>query len=326
MSENKFMLDRLWNKALEKDNSRPLVPRDYLYASEIGKPYIDRFLSMTAVPKSNPPNERSLRKFKAGNIWEWIVWYTLERAGIVHQYQGERVTYQYPGMVMVSGRLDVIVGGTPNIKAGQKFLSDYGLPDFFDSIGEMMVELGEIRKTIVEVKSCSAIMYDRMENTHKPQKHHIAQTTHYQKALNLPAVLVYICKDDCRIMHFHLEMGDPLAEEYYRSDIERYSSYYYRNEYPPIEAPLIINEDSKKFEKNWRIEYSDYLTLVYGYATPMEFREDWEKKATRWNRIIERYNTPDVKLTSDNREGMKEIEEYIKEYIETKRFFNTVNI
>jgi hypothetical protein len=79
----------LWNKALETRADRPLVKREKMWASELGGAYVDRYLKMKAVPPSNPPNPRSLRKFEAGNIWEYIAEYVLKRSGILIDNSGE---------------------------------------------------------------------------------------------------------------------------------------------------------------------------------------------------------------------------------------------
>src|SRR6185295_1528178 len=73
----------VWNQSLTVRQERPLVPRDYVWASEIGGSMIDRYLKMQGVQPSNAPNLRSLRKFQAGDIWEWLCALVLKRAGIL---------------------------------------------------------------------------------------------------------------------------------------------------------------------------------------------------------------------------------------------------
>src|SRR5688500_15643652 len=87
-----------WNQSLIVPRERPLVTRDYVWASEIGGAMIDRYLKMKGVPQSNAPNMRSLRKFQAGDIWEWICALVLKRAGILIETQ-RKVGYQYPGLL-----------------------------------------------------------------------------------------------------------------------------------------------------------------------------------------------------------------------------------
>src|SRR5260221_285194 len=103
-------LAQLWNEVAYKDN-RPLQKRDYIYASEIGAPYIDRFYKMKAIPYTNPPNNRSLRKFLAGNIWEHIVRQILVACGVYKHEEVKIDAIPYEGMLSVHGRLDFKAGG-----------------------------------------------------------------------------------------------------------------------------------------------------------------------------------------------------------------------
>ena len=104
----------IWNASLEEGRpARILKPREKIWASELGGSMIDRYLKMTGIQPSNPPNPRSLRKFEAGNIWEAIVGYVLRRAGILQSKQ-DWIQYQYEGLLPVSGKLDYIGGGKPD--------------------------------------------------------------------------------------------------------------------------------------------------------------------------------------------------------------------
>jgi len=110
MQNTNWSFTQVWNKAIELPQDRELVKRDYLWASELGKPLADVWLKMNAEPETNPPNARSLRKFEAGNLWEWVVKIILIRAGILHSSQ-ERVESNYEGLLRVSGKIDFIAGG-----------------------------------------------------------------------------------------------------------------------------------------------------------------------------------------------------------------------
>src|SRR5262245_51894370 len=101
----------VWNASLIKPD-RDMKPRENIWASEIGYSYIDRYLKMTGVKQTNPPNERALRKFQAGNLWEWVIGFILKRAGILQGKQ-RSVDFQQPGMLNVTGKLDFIAGGLP---------------------------------------------------------------------------------------------------------------------------------------------------------------------------------------------------------------------
>src|SRR5262245_7079186 len=98
----------LWNQAINSIPGRPLVKRDYCYASELGGAFVDRYLRMHAVPYSNPPNERSRRKFFVGEIFEWTVKMMLRSIGILKDSQVRAMVELPNGLLKVSGKLDFI--------------------------------------------------------------------------------------------------------------------------------------------------------------------------------------------------------------------------
>lgn len=303
----------LWNEACEMDFSKPYTPRDYMWASEIGGAFVDRFLKMTGVQPSNPPNARSRRKFRAGDIWEWTVWYLLGRAGLLIESQKE-CWVELPGCIRTKGKLDMLVGGKPDLDKGMKAMRELGLPEFFDAfVDKILQNPVEFERSVVEVKSCSSFMMDRYEATQKPNRHHVFQTFHYCYSEKLPGSIFYVCKDDCRMLQFHINHDDVDVYTGYENDVKNFTNYFLRNEQPPIE-PLARIDDEGWWEKNWGIEYSGYLTMMYGYETPEAYRDDVEKFVNRWNRIIDRICNQKKDITKDNREGIKEMQNFISKY------------
>lgn len=312
----KFSMTQLWNDCLEIPDERPLITRDYIWASEIGKPFIDRFLSMTATPYSNPPNARSRRKFVQGNIVEWQFWYLLSSLGLLISHQG-RSQSQQDGCLMVSGKKDFLVGGKPNADKGMKTLHELGLPIFYKHLAERLIE-GDINydNTVVECKSTASTMFAKYESTRRANKHHIGQLYHYMDCDQLPGLIFYISKDDSKIIEFRYELDNQPAKEFYLNDIKRMTQYYLKSENPRIEPPLEI-DDEGYFNLNWGIEYSQYLTLLYQYQEPKDFRDDWEPRKLRWNRVIDRVKEK-KDMTKDNLLALDEIERYMAAYRELK--------
>src|SRR3954469_6411316 len=116
-----WKFSHVWNDSLLNFAERPMKPRDYIYASELGGPYIDRYLKMLGTKPTNPPNNRSLRKFQAGNIWEAVIGFVLVRAGILRKRQ-VRSEVELPGCLRVSGRIDYIAGGVMDWAKAEKEL------------------------------------------------------------------------------------------------------------------------------------------------------------------------------------------------------------
>ena len=54
MENNNWSFSQVWNKSLEEREERLLMPRDYLWASELGKSAIDVWLRLKGTKPTNP--------------------------------------------------------------------------------------------------------------------------------------------------------------------------------------------------------------------------------------------------------------------------------
>jgi len=293
-----WSLYQFWNKSLENRKERVMVKRENMWASELGGSFIDRWLKMNATPFTNPPNPRSLRKFEAGNLWEAIVGYVLKRAGVLLDAQGW-VSYQYPNLLQVTGKLDYRAGGIPNFQTAKEVLDKEftWLPETIKRGTNAIIEglqkkytLVELRNIVLEIKSCSSFMFDVYERSGHANPNHKLQLFHYLKAQNLPeGHVVYICKDDCRMLEigiFNVEGGE--TEQEYHEDIAKMTHYIRSNEKPPLEDAIVFDEEFGKFSANWKVGYSNYLTMLYGLKDQMEFDEIYKPKAEQYNRVLKR--------------------------------------
>lgn len=293
----------VWNQSLEVRPDRPLVPRDYVWASEIGGAMVDRYLKMNGVQPSNAPNMRSLRKFQAGDIWEWICAVVLKRAGILIESQ-KKLNYQYPGLLRVSGKLDFMAGGQPDWRRARRELTFLGLPEMLQNaslsiINQLERRFGSVplRTIVLEIKSTSSFMYANYDRMGQPGANHRGQLFHYLKALDLPeGHIVYVCRDDCQLLEFGV-FNPSLAETEYKADLAEITNYIQTRTRPDKEREILY--EGFKFSKNWRIEYSNYLTMLYGYKTPMEYRENVDKAIASMNRTFKRCVTG-AKMTDLN--------------------------
>jgi hypothetical protein len=320
-----------WNASLEEREEREPVARDYLWASELSKSPIDIFLRMRGVRETNPPNGRSKRKFEAGNYMEWLVSLVFIRAGIMLAQQ-KRIEHQYEGLLKVSGKLDFLVGGIPDFTEWERLealMRELQVPEFIfrtsRAIRESLVKkypdgLGE---RIIEVKSCSSMMFDAMEKKNwVGQAGHRKQLFHYLVGDNRPrGDILYLDKDSLRMAEVRVENPGAVEEEY-RSTIETFTKYYNAHKDTPLEQfieeveeegvksfkfhwqeglpniePLIVfNEDMGKFSKNFNVEYSGYLTPLYGYEQPSEYDDAVKPIVARWNRVVMRVRTGMARL------------------------------
>ena len=287
VKEIPWSLASAWNIAAKKDN-RPLVPRNYLYASELGSPMIDVWLKMKAVPFTNPPNDRSLRKFLMGGIVEHVVTIILAATG-VYKASEIKVDSQIKGMLSVHGRLDFIAGGHVDKDKAMQVLQTLLLPDFLITVAERIInELAgkTMKETILELKSCSSYAFEVVEKRKRPMPNHALQGFHYQFNKGIPADIAYISKDSCLMAQFHIneEETKPLYLDY----IKQMTNFVKKNVQPPLEPLAKFDETTGNFTKNFGVEYSPYLTLLYGFGSPEDYR-DAVGFIIRWNRAVGRF-------------------------------------
>lgn len=309
-------LASIWNGAAIKEN-RPLQERDYIYASEIGMPFYDRYLKMKAIPFTNPPNNRSLRKFLAGNIWEHVTKQILVACGVYRHEEVKIDTAPYADCLWVHGRCDFIAGGYIDGEMAAIKVTNLNLPDYLVKVADKIIaELKgkTLAERIMELKAVSTFAMDKVERMGAAIPNHTMQAYHYQKNGNIQAAISYICKDDCRMAQFDVNAAD--TEPLYRGDLEL-MTYYYKNKKTPPFAPLSTFDTTVgKFSKNLGVEYSPYLSH-YGFNTPDEYRES-VSFIDKWNRCLSRYvqaemggTTPTGKpivITSKNNDIKVEIE------------------
>ena len=144
---------------------------------------------------------------------------------------------------------------------------------------------------------------------------HTLQAYHYQKNGQLVANICYICKDDMRMRQFALDVDR--SEELYYKDIEQITHWYKKKKTPPIEPLAKFDSLMGNFSKNLGVEYSGYLTALYGFATPEDYRNS-VAFVKKWNHALSRYvkaelghTTPTgkpINITPGNKDTRAEIE------------------
>lgn len=319
MGQN-WSLAEIWNEAALKED-RPMKKRNYVYASEIGGAMYDRFLKMTAVPYTNPPTNRSMRKFLAGNIWEHTVKQILISSGVYKRDEIKVDAMPYDDCLPVHGRLDFIAGGFIDGDEAFKRLAALALPDYLFNVGKKIIESlegQELTEKIIELKSCSTFAMDKVDKMNAPILQHTLQGTHYEMNAHMPADIVYICKDDCRMAQFSIDLA--VSEPLYKADLQQITEIMKKGKKPPLEPLTKLDMMLGKFTRNLGVEYSPYLSH-YGFDTP----EDYHAAVTHiepWNRVLNRLvmietkkTTPTGKaitLTSGNKTVLEEVEKYLK--------------
>lgn len=283
-----WSMKEVWNGAALRPD-REMKVRDYCWASELAKPLVDRYLAMKATKPTNPPNMRSRRKFLMGNIIEEIQGIIISTLGLKVDKQQEVWTH---GIIPVKGKIDFLVEGTPDYEKARHDINKLGFSEEFigyllSVIDKFEEKIGqkELAPMVRECKSCSQYVLSMLQEGGSIIGHKL-QLFHYLKGLNLPLGYVdYISKDDALMEDCRVEYPDKALEKRYNDDLEDLHAHLVNNEMPPP-APLIIFEG--KFKQNFSVEYSNYLTMVYGFKTPEEYRNSIKAKISGRNRLLAR--------------------------------------
>lgn len=310
-----WTLAGIWNHALEGKPRTVFEPRERIWASELYNSDIDLFLKLRGEPPTNFPNSRSMRKFEAGNMHEWFVKLILARIGIFQSTQ-DRVEFNKEGLLQVTGKIDFLAGGTPKLdeKIGD-VLGNMELPELYQRQVENMVEHFQqkfpdgLMKKIVEVKSVSTFAFDKVEKTGKPLKGHDIQAFHYAYNTGNEVALVYLCRDDLRMYEIPILPEDKNLEQKYLERIKQITLHHQSGVEPAKEPFILYDDELGKFSKNFGVEYSSYLTKLYGFNEPAEYDAKVKPLIGSWNRVLGRV-AKGAKMTPKNEEILKQIEAF----------------
>jgi hypothetical protein len=261
-----------------------------------------------------------MRKFFAGNIWEYVVKQILLVCGLYHAEEIKVDATPYSGMLPVHGRLDFIAGGYVDKAEAMAKLKEHHLPEILHGLAEKVIDslAGQnLEKKILEIKSVSMFVHDYLEKRRKPLDYHVGQAYHYQRnnEFGYKADIAYISKDTALLHQFGL---DPVEiEPAYMKDIVQMTYFYTKDIQPPLEPLMGFDESVGNFSKNLKVEYSNYLTMLYGYKSPDDYRRSIMPTVKRWNNALTRFAkievgalTPtgkEMKKSPQNEEVRKEI-------------------
>jgi hypothetical protein len=248
---------------------------------------------MRATLPTNPVNDRARRKGEAGTVWEHLCGLVLQRVGLLEGAQ-VKCEHQYPGLLRVSGKIDYLMGsgGTQAIL----HVTDESVPPAFRRAGTavglaLLDKYPEgLPKAVVEIKSLGSFIFERVFTTGRPSRNHRMQVFSYLKSTGIEkGLIIYVCRDDARIVEIPVFLADQEVEDEYRAEIEKITHYHQQEERPPVPQSIIWDKDKGRFASNWTLEYSDYLTLLCPqFETQAAFHEYTKPITDRWNRLIRR--------------------------------------
>jgi hypothetical protein len=203
----------------------------------------------------------------------------------------------YSDCIPVHGRLDFIAGGFVDEKEALERAAS--LPDFLKEVAADIISAmagSEIQKRILELKSVSQYTLEYVEKKKEPVNTHHAQAYYYQKTTGLPASIAYISKDNALMAEFFVDAER--GEQLMRDDLEQMTYYFTRGIQPNNEPLMGFDYGVAKFTKNLGVEYSPYLSLLYGFKNPDEYRRAVEPIIRRWNNALQRYAFAEIGKTT----------------------------
>lgn len=258
--------------------------RDYIWASDLGKPYIDTYLKMKGYPYSNPADGKGLMIFFLGRALEQGLKDILKQVDIAHDVEERLEVKAGPSSkyLPVVGKPDIVLEVKDWSKVTEKVKKRLDEAEDERATNKLQALLALIedwktrypkglKRVVFEVKSVNswAFKYNkRMGGLLNAYPHHKFQLYTYMKGLNLnEGHMIYVAKDTGFMEETVIKLGGEY-EEVWKKEIQTISEHYNSDKRPKAE-PLMV--DGKK---NWRVNYSPYKDYVYGKEEDKRTKKD----------------------------------------------------
>ena len=318
--EASWSIQESWNRSLtvaKKD--RRIQPRDFLYASEVGRPYLDVYWSMQGIEPTNVQSDTARRKMEAGNFYEAVVGWVFQRVGILKETQAKARLIDNPDYLNVYGRIDIIAGHDGNWDKTKKEMDEYfnklielefDFP-FFGVVKKISTEtinyLSEkypagLEDKLYEVKSINSMAFWKNdEPIGTPYPHHINQFTFYQYYHQIKnGSFLYLDRDTMSISELPNIIKDEVVKDIH--DWLKKMTYYYRNNIEPPKPQLIIWDiKEQKYQFNWEVNWSAYKDKILEGVNVDKINEEIKEK----NKMLRRDKMIKNAVNGDNVRGTK---------------------
>lgn len=253
-------------------------PREEIWASDLGKSYVERYLQMTGVPYTNPIPALALRNFLIGNKIEEGFKDLLTQCRIP-QEELPRLEYKLPNCLTVVGRPDLIleVSSWDKVKKEiKKEIKTFKKDEIrlIDKKNRLLEGIGALEsiypkgfeRTLFEIKTVAAYAagFAKKIGWEKSYPHYVLQLYLYMKALKMKeGRLLFLIKGTNKtiswIEQIKIQESKELDEKLHE-DIETMTKYYKDKVQPPLEPLFVAGR------KNWKTGYSRYYDLLYKKA------------------------------------------------------------
>jgi len=248
------------------------TPREVIWASDLGKPWIDRWHSMKGTPYSNPADSKGLFAFFLGKQIEKGLTDMLKTCEIAYNSQ-DKVEIKAEGCLPVVGRPDIylevkdwdkIIDGVDKaiseLESGEQKAKDKktALKGLLQNWKTKYPQ--GLPKTVFEVKSINSYAFKYHKGTDglsNAYPHHRLQLYTYLKGLGLnEGHLVYIAKDTGWVEEVVIRTSSTLDKEW-MDDVRGFSQLWFANKTPELEPTMVGGK------ANWQVNYSRYKDLLY---------------------------------------------------------------
>lgn len=275
-----FGIQKIWNDCLIQEQ-RQTKARNHINASDLGGTFIDRYYKMKGTEPTNPYDTRILKVFAAGNEFHHLIKKVFEKIGILKDGEKYIEIPETKDILKILGYYDMKIGEFDNWHIAKQRIKEYGFSEAIEQISLKLIDYFEsqypqgIEPQIIEVKSINSnAFWSKKDYIGTGYEHHKLQLYTYLKATGInKGTLLYISKDDLTLQEGLILHPNESLEKIWLDDVKTMTEYYRKNIIPPIEPDYIFNQKSRKYEVNWRIARSPYLTLISGKS-----KEDWEKE------------------------------------------------
>ncbi len=335
--ENKesWSISDIWNQQLIFGREeRELQKRDRIWASELGKDIYERWLKMNAIKPDFGFDERTLRKFEAGNFFERIIGFVLVSAGILIADNKWHEIPEDEEHLKISVKPDFIAGGNPDWERSKRVISEELLFKLMPNLGRIAEKLVEtfsqkypqgLKELVFEIKSInSQVFWSKKDYLAEAYPHHQLQCFTEMKATGLPeGRILYISKDDLTTAEFPLFLNSERLIEAYENDVRTLTKYIREGTEPPKPQSVVFDPRAKlrfQYEKkkcliegsyvsNWQLGWSNYITTITGFEgkTQKEASEKWEASLaeeikTKNEELKDKYKLTPPEIPQDIRE------------------------
>jgi hypothetical protein len=303
MSNKKLTIQEIWNSQVEATiKANQVKPRNYISASDIGSSFIDRYYKMTGETPTNPYDNRTLRIFDAGRLFEWIVGRSLAMAGVLKDRQLYTEIPENSQHLKILGYCDYVMGGIGNWNEARgrikKWLEEFKLDENNEILEKYALKLingfeaefgnKEIPLTVLEIKSVNSMAFWSHNNRDEANNflgydHHKYQLLTYLIGMKIEdGRILYVSKDDLCLQELAvLRNGD--IEQKFWEDVKKMTNFYRNKIVPQKEPEIIYDERKRRFDINWKVGRSLFLTKIYNYKDQNEFQEKNKAKINQIN-------------------------------------------